>query len=194
MSAAAATGARLIGLTGRAGSGKSTAAAYLVERHGFTRTRFAGPLKAMLRAMGLSEREIDGDLKEAPCARLCGRTPRQAMQWLGTEWGRDMIHPDLWTELWKQDAEKIVAEDGRVVVDDVRFPDEVALVRSLGGYVLAITEPAPSDVARAHVRETHVSETHQLACDRRVLNEKYDLSLFHARLDETLALLRRRVP
>jgi hypothetical protein len=59
-----------VALTGLAGSGKSTAALHLVNRHGFERVRFAGPLKAMVRALGLTDREIDGDLKEVPCGLL----------------------------------------------------------------------------------------------------------------------------
>ena len=42
---------KLIGLTGFAGSGKSTVAQYLVEQHGFTRLSFAAPLKKMLRTL-----------------------------------------------------------------------------------------------------------------------------------------------
>jgi hypothetical protein len=82
------TAARLIALTGYAGSGKSTLADILACEHGFTVVKFAGPLKAMLRALGLDEREIEGDLKEQPCQLLAGHTPRRAMQTLGTEWGR----------------------------------------------------------------------------------------------------------
>ena len=40
----------IIGLAGAAGCGKSTAAAYLAERLGYARCRFATPLKDMLRA------------------------------------------------------------------------------------------------------------------------------------------------
>ena len=40
----------IIALSGPSGCGKSTAPAYLAEAHGFARVRFAGPLKAMVRA------------------------------------------------------------------------------------------------------------------------------------------------
>ncbi|WP_346927659.1 hypothetical protein, partial [uncultured Arthrobacter sp.] len=42
---------QVIGLSGFAGSGKSTVANYLVEEHGFTRLSFAAPLKKMLRTL-----------------------------------------------------------------------------------------------------------------------------------------------
>ena len=38
-------------MTGRAGAGKSTVAAAMAQRFGYKRTRFAGPLKNMLRSL-----------------------------------------------------------------------------------------------------------------------------------------------
>ncbi|MBB6308884.1 deoxynucleotide monophosphate kinase [Xanthobacter tagetidis] len=152
----------VIGFAGRAGAGKTTAALHLVEHHDFERVRFAGPLKAMMRALGCTEEEVDGALKETPCALLGGRTPRQAMQWLGTEWGRDMIAPDLWTRAW----EHAVAGKPRVVADDVRFPNEVAAIRRLGGRVIRIVaagdEPCPG--------LDHISERGGIACDAELIN------------------------
>lgn len=95
----------ILALTGPAGCGKSTAAAYLAEAHGFARVRFAGPLKAMVRAFLAEvgapsteiERMIEGDRKEVAAAELSGCTPRRFMQALGTEFGRDTIHAELWT-------------------------------------------------------------------------------------------------
>ena len=97
------------------------AVGHLVAKHGFVRVRFADPLKAMMRQLGPGEREIDGDLKEVPSAILGGQTPRYAMQHLGTEWGRNLIHPDLWVMAWKERAKQCE----RVVADDCRFPNEV---------------------------------------------------------------------
>lgn len=123
----------IIGLSGNAGSGKSTAARYLIEKHGFTLHKMAGPLKNMLRAIGLTERHIDGDLKEVTCDLLNGRTPRYAMQTLGTEWGRDMISNSFWGDIWEK-----TLPSGNIVVDDCRFDNEVERVNRLGGLVIGI--------------------------------------------------------
>ena len=90
----------IIGLTGLAGSGETTVARHLMGMHGFVRHRMAEPLKSMLKALGLTEQQIDGDLKEVPCELLGGKTPRHAMQTLGTEWGRDLISQNLWVKAW----------------------------------------------------------------------------------------------
>jgi hypothetical protein len=60
----------VIGLAGREESGKSTAAAHLEQKHGFTTVKFAGPLKDMTRAFGFNEDEIEGHLKNIPNEKL----------------------------------------------------------------------------------------------------------------------------
>jgi hypothetical protein len=51
------------------------------------------------------------------------------MQTLGTEWGRKIIHPEIWLLAWKNSVEELGAY-GNVVVDDVRFPNELAIIQS----------------------------------------------------------------
>lgn len=165
----------IIGLCGPIGAGKTTAASYLVERHGFTRVRFAGPLKAMLRALGLSERQTDGDLKETPCELLGGRTPRHAMQKLGTEWGREMIHPDLWINAWKHAA----SNHEHIVADDVRFPNEVATIHALGGFLFKVVR------AGCDTSANHASEQHYLSADWILLNNGTVAEL-HAAIDHDI--------
>lgn len=175
----------VIGLTGRAGAGKSTAALYLTECRGFIRVPFAAPLKRMLRSLGLTDRETDGDLKETPSDILMGVTPRHAMQTIGTEWGRHLIHPDLWIELWRRDAERLMAGGHSVVADDCRFPNEAATVRRIGGKIIAIRNNEAIDPAIG----SHASETHEIKPDAKILNDKVSLDDLHARIDGALEFL-----
>lgn len=159
---AVAIGQRLIiGLNGAADSGKSTIASYLAHAHGFTRIRFAGRLKAMMRALGCTDAEIEGNRKELPCALLGGRTPRHAMQTLGTEWGRNLIAPDLWTSAWRAEVERTA---GPIVVDDLRFPNERAVTAALGGKIIQVLRPNTS-------KSEHISEQHKIAPDYIIHNE-----------------------
>jgi hypothetical protein len=125
--------AMIIGFTGPIGCGKSFAARHLVNNHGFAVHKMAGPLKSMMRAIGLTDEHIEGTLKEVPCDLLCGRTPRHAMQTIGAEWGRDLIGGDLWVNLWRN-----ALPAGRVVCDDVRYPNEAATIRAVGGLVVEV--------------------------------------------------------
>lgn len=155
---------KIIGLVGPAGCGKSSAATGLVEANSggdrFERRRFAGPLKNMLIALGLTSEHTDGALKEVPCELLGGKTPRWAMQTLGTEWGRRLITEDLWIRAWRGS----LPSDANVVIDDCRFPNEEAAIRAIGGKIIRIERPGFVHVA------THESEAHELTADAVVHN------------------------
>ena len=151
----------IIALSGRAGCGKSTAAAYLAEHHGFARVRFAGPLKAMVRTFlaeigtpdDVIERMIEGDLKEVPSAAFSGASPRRVMQTLGTEWGREQISSTLWTDAWRSAAKAALAWAPGVVVEDCRFENEGAAVIDAGGVIVRIERPGLAPLAGDHISE-----------------------------------------
>jgi len=69
------------------------------------------------------------------------RTPRQILQWWGTEYRR-ATHPHYWS---RQLLQRIVDEmrDGatRFVITDCRFQNEADTVRMLEGYIWKITRP-----------------------------------------------------
>lgn len=134
----------VIGLSGFAQSGKTTAALYLEKKYGVRRKHIAEPLRAMLavlmQANGMESAEItrylEGDLKESvvPCL---GVTSRYAQITIGTEWGRELIGQDLWSNTWAAGV-----KDGESVMNDsVRFPNEAAAIRGLGGVVIMIKRP-----------------------------------------------------
>lgn len=143
----------VIGLIGAMGSGKSTAAQILVDEYGYTRVRMAGMLKTMLSAAGLSAAQLDGDQKEVPTPLLCGKTPRHAMQTLGTEWGRKCIDDDLWVMLTEASIQKILAEGQKVVIDDLRFENETRMIGRLNGTSYRVRRSSVEDVAVTHVSE-----------------------------------------
>lgn len=156
----AMSGPHLVGLTGQAGSGKSTAAQVLIDA-GWVRIKMASPLKDMLRAIGLTEDHIEGQLKEVPCDLLMGQTPRHAMITLGTEWGRDIIHPDLWVTIAKSRIATALASGLSVVVDDVRYDNEAEVIRDLGGVVVALERGAGRSIAHKSEAGVKADMTHQ---------------------------------
>lgn len=144
--------AHLIVLSGLAGSGKSTIAAEL-ERSGYTIVKFSAPLKDMMRAVGLSDREIEGDLKELPSHLLCGKSPRYAMQMLGTEWGRQLIGEDFWVSAWQQSVRAVLEQGGKVVTDDCRYGNELDAALDLGGTPIRLIRRG-AGIAGSHSSET----------------------------------------
>lgn len=184
----------ILALSGLAGCGKSTAAAYLAERHGFARVRFAGPLKAMVRAFLAEtgagpaeiERMIEGDRKEVAAPEFAGATPRHVMQALGTEWGRSLIHPDLWTRAWSAAAQAALDRGAAgVVAEDCRFDNEAAAVRAMGGRVVRVLRSDGSVPAYAHASEAGLSQV-----EAEIRNDG-GLSALHADLDALVAIARR---
>lgn len=149
----------IIGIVGQAGVGKTTVADLLANA-GYKRVKMAAPLKAMLRALGLTDRELEGDLKHEPCRLLGGKTPRHAMQTLGTEWGRELIDPDLWLTAWSEEAVRVLAGTAAgAVCDDMRFANEADMIRRLGGTVVKVVGPRRSgmaDAAYGHQSETQI--------------------------------------
>lgn len=150
----------LVGLYSPApASGKTTLAQHLYP-YGWKTLKFAGPLKGMLVELlvraGVDDKTIlrmlDGDLKETPHPALAGRTPRYALQTLGTEWGRDMMAPDFWVRqfLIAQDTARHIGM--AVVCDDMRFPNEAQAIKDAGGLLVKIIRPD------AETHSTHASE------------------------------------
>lgn len=133
----------VLGLTGAKQCGKSSLAAYLAEHHGFHRVRMADALKGMLYAMGLEHQHLEGDAKEVPLELLCGKTPRYAMQTLGTEWGREVLGQQIWVSVAQAKITKLALANPnvRVVVEDIRFPNEAVMVLQLGGKLWRVRRP-----------------------------------------------------
>lgn len=68
------------------------------------------------------------------------RETRDAMEWLGTVWGRETVIPDIWLLSWARTVDEL---DAPVVVDDLKFasPAEEAWIRERGGYVVRVVAP-----------------------------------------------------
>jgi len=136
---------RLIGLYSPApASGKTTVANLLIEHR---RVSFAAPLKhavwTLLGEFGIPGFHFAYEDKEAIIPEL-GVSARHMMQTLGTEWGRACIHPDFWVMIARSKAQHIMNNGRSVVIDDVRFPNEAAMIRDLGGELWRIDRPGVS--------------------------------------------------
>lgn len=159
----------LIGLSGLSGAGKSTAAKILTEDYGFIRVRFADVLKRMLRVVleesGMDNKNIvsaiDGDLKEEGLAALNWKSARFAMQTLGTEWGRNCIGQNIWANITKRTIEKWLSNGRKVVVDDVRFQNEIDVIGELGGDVHRVIR-TDLELGIKTISYEHSSETQDL--------------------------------
>ena len=148
----------IIGLTGYAGTGKDTVRAML-EQRGFVGLAFADPIRNMLRTLlsdnGISEAWMDErTLKERPMPEL-GKSYRELVQTLGTEWGRAHLGADFLlriAEAYLHDTTSQTFGQLPFVVSDVRFQNEADWVRQRGGVIWRVDRPGTASV-RAHASE-----------------------------------------
>lgn len=133
----------IIGLAGRAGSGKSTCAKFLEERYGFVRFSLADPLKQLAKKVfHFSDAQLYGTQaeKEAVDPRY-GFSPRQALITLGAE-ARVEIGEDIWIAACLDRIYRSKAT--RCVIDDVRYYNEAFLLKDSPrhhGYVIKLECP-----------------------------------------------------
>ena len=122
------------------GHGKTTIAnnlwVYGYRKHSFAQA-FRNMLMSLLVDMGIPHDKAWDSLtvnKENVIPQL-GVTGRHLMRTLGTEWGRDCVHPNLWVTT----LEAKIRNSKKVVIDDVRFPNEAFMIRKNGGQVWLVT-------------------------------------------------------
>jgi hypothetical protein len=157
---------KLVGLIGAAGAGKSTVANIIENDYGFSKIRFANGIKSMLRALlyeagvdhGRIHEMVDGSLKETACDELAGKSPRYCLQTLGTEWGRDFLSQNFWVDLTMHSVDNLLAISKSVVIDDVRFPNEVKAVKDSGGRIFRVMRDQDAIPEAGHKSEGQILE------------------------------------
>lgn len=158
---------RIIGFAGRAGSGKNTAAAFVP---GGWAMGFADPLYEMVAVLTrMTPTQLrNRDTKEEPIDGL-GVSPRFLLQTLGTEWGRNTVHPDVWVRITARRLDALVSRGiETVVLTDVRFPNEATLIRDRGGEVWRIDRPGTERMSGGHCSENGLPVS---VIDRVIVND-----------------------
>lgn len=166
---------KIIGLCGYYGSGKDEAAKALVER-GWERIAFADPVRQMALAIDpmvdscfSDDLELDTRLSVVVAQRgwLEAKTlpeVRRLLQRVGTEAVRNIIGPDTWVQIAERSLPMVLGLQN-VVFTDVRFANEVAMIRKHGGLVIRIDRPGNEPTVK------HVSETYPFAPDCTIIND-----------------------
>lgn len=177
----------LIGLTGPAFAGKDSVAEHLAKQSGFVVKAFADPIRDGLKAMfGLGDWHFMPENKET-IIRWIGKSPRQLMQSLGTEWGRDLVARDIWLKhLEIRTRDLLELKEGRVVITDIRMVNEAAMIHHLGGGLWRIVRPGQQTTP--HADHTTEQEQQRLVPDLTLVNDG-TLADLHQQVDDALANL-----
>lgn len=147
----------LIGIAGRANSGKDVVADFLCRQMDARIMRCADPIKETLNTLfGFPQGAWDDREWRRRVLPMIGKTPRELAQTFGTDWGRQLVNEDIWVAdlvaRWRQ------AGCPLTVVPDVRFENEAEMIRKHGGLVLEIVRPDIEPDAPEHISEAGLPE------------------------------------
>lgn len=197
----------IIGICGLAGAGKDTTADILCRSHGFAKLAFADPMKRFAKEVfDFSHEQMWGPSSArnapdpryrrmgqyGPCLELRldeGLTPREALQKLGTEWGRS-CYPEVWVEYGIRAAKRLDGREGfaysaeqgvfrctappiqGVAISDVRFKNELVAVKAAGGKVVRVVRDGAGlgGTAGLHQSEREQAEIPDTEFDYVILN------------------------
>lgn len=138
----------IISITGLIGSGKDTAADYLVNFYNFKRESFASTLKdAVSDVFGWDRELLEGRTKTSRewreqvdewWANRLG-IPQLTPRWILQHWGTDVLRNHFHDDMWIASLEnKLRNSKDNIVITDCRFPNEIAGLKSQGAKMLWI--------------------------------------------------------
>lgn len=119
----------LIGVCGKAGSGKDTIADYLIKTKGFKKIALADPIKRLVKdVFVLDDHTVyDRVAREQPLKNFPNWSVRKLLQFIGTELFREQLDDSIWVKsLWYRIQQD---KDNNYVVSDIRFPNELNFFR-----------------------------------------------------------------
>jgi dephospho-CoA kinase len=149
--------------TGKQRAGKDTAAEFLIKTYGGTIYKFADPLYEMMHSIY----EIAG------LPHGYNTKDRTLLQFLGTDWGRKTIDPNIWINIMdkrlmsQSSIHDMMKEysifndynEDNIFVTDARFPNEIELLKRHGFKICRIDATEENRISRGATNLTHASET-----------------------------------
>ena len=163
----------IIGISGKKGSGKSTISEMFITE-GFYLDSFATTVKDIASLLFNYDRtKLEGftvedriwrESEDRILSDFLGRQfkPRDALTLIGTEFGRNTIHQNIWIKTVFDRYKS--SENKNLVITDLRFPNEFDSIKKHKGYTIRI--------CRACLEQNqHISET---ALDSKEANSEFD--------------------
>jgi hypothetical protein len=138
---------QIIAFCGCAGSGKSVAAAHMVERHNFEEMAFATPVKSIAAIIGFPYKHLYGTQQQKliihPMWQISGR---QFMQVFATQIMRNELpkHIPTMSHIWVNLMKYNLTQTRRnVAISDLRFLDEANMLKMMGAKLVRIDRTIP---------------------------------------------------
>ena len=150
----------IIGLSGKIGSGKTTVGD-IFENEGFRLDSFANSVKDICCILfSYNRNKIEGsnpedrlwrEHKDIKTSTIMNRdmSPRDAMVFIGTEFGRNQINDNIWIETLFNRYEQ--SNNKNLLITDLRFPNEYDEIKKRGGFIIRINRENTN-------KNNHISE------------------------------------
>ena len=165
----------VIGLSGKAGSGKDYVFKHYLQPKGFLQLSLSWHFKVDLIAKGVITFEEAFETKPP--------NVRTLLQLVGTELGRNVYGDDIWCNILRtwMDVYNFHWGTTQFAIPDVRFMSELDFIqRDLEGKVIRVVAPGRSDATsldstqRAHASEAEMDKMHDVIFDGIVYNDPGD--------------------
>ena len=146
---------QIIGITGKAGSGKDTVANYFIDSKNYIKLTFGGAVKDIVQIItGWSRDMIEGqtvesrELRETVVHQNYNMNCRQLMQFVGTDLFRNNLDQNVWINIVNDKVKKLILDINSgtqtlkhvkgIIISDVRFDNEAQFIKSIGGTIVKI--------------------------------------------------------
>lgn len=162
---------KILAFSGKAHSGKDTLAKHIIQSNPVLEPySFADPIKDVCDMLfGWDMRHREGELKEVVDPRI-GVSPRHAYQTLGTEWGRNLINPNIWLKIADDHLNRILNSGKIMVLSDLRFINEVEWVMNNGGRIVSVTRPGYDGIGDEHESEKYIDQIRDRYANHVIVN------------------------
>jgi len=167
----------IIGITGKAGSGKDTLANYLIDQ-GYIKLSFGSAVKDIVSIITGWPRDFvegtnkDRHLRETLKHPDYNKTCRELMQYIGTDLFRNQLDDNIWVNIIKNKI-KTDNENNKFVISDVRFDNEAQMIKSIGGCIIHINRN--DQIVSNHISENGISLNYDHCIDNNgSINDLYN--------------------
>lgn len=163
----------VIGMVGKAGSGKDTVADYLVEKHDFVKFALADPLKAGVKSVFMLDDKTVYDRieREKPLKDFPDWSARKLLQFVGTELFRTHFDSDIWAKLLLKRIRE--SDKNKIVCSDIRFPNEYNILKDNNEVEFySIKTVREGCIGHNIGLKNHASEMHDLDFDCLIKNNR----------------------
>lgn len=150
----------IIGFTGLAQSGKSTASSYLENNFDFIKVNFKAAIIDEIKSTFPDFLNKEAEIHKCSIDNLFATKPgsfRQFLQNYGTDLRRKSDN-DYWVNMWMAKANNtFIATNKNIVVDDVRFLNEAKAIKKFGGIIIRVIKEG-QEIESDHPSEVEMGD------------------------------------